>query len=151
MTDISREEKLLRDRINSSLRYNRSSASYEFVKTYCQPYFFHTPIIITFRTEYICKHTGYHHELLKFRVANIETTARDMISAEDVSMKFPRTLTKGERRKIHPGNIEMVKLQLEPKATDPLEAKIAEFDAVIAEADADFYAALHGEDDEKII
>ena len=140
MTEVSRQEKLLRDRINSSLRYNRSSASYEFVKTYCQPYFFHTPIIITFRTEYICKHTGYHHELLKFRVANIETTARDMISAEDVSMKFPRTLTKGERRKIHPGNIEIV------KATDPLEAKIAKFDAVIAEADADFYAALHGEE-----
>jgi hypothetical protein len=71
---------------------------------------------------------------------------KDMISAEDVSMKFPRTLTKGERRKIHPGNIEIVKLQVEPKATDPLEAKIAEFDAVIAEADADFYAALHGEE-----
>ena len=30
-----------------------------------------------------------------------------------------------------------------------MQAKIAEFDAVIAEADADFYAALHGEDDEK--
>ena len=26
-----------------------------------------------------------------------------------------------------------------------MQAKIAEFDAVIAEADADFYAALHGD------
>ena len=32
----------------------------------------------------------------------------------------------------------------------PKVRNIAEFDAVIAEADADFYAALHGEDDETL-
>ena len=95
------------------------------------------PFEVTLDMEYVNPYDGYHHERLRYLVTDpVKKNSNPMT----VKAKL---LSKIEISSEQPANWDHI-----PKVRkyDPLEAKIAEFDAVIAEADADFYAALHGEE-----
>ena len=98
------------------------------------------PFEVTLDMEYVNPYDGYHHERLRYLVTD---PVKKNFNPTTIKAKL---LSKIEISSEEPANWDHI-----PKVRkyDPLEAKIAEFDAVIAEADADFYAALHGEDDEK--
>ena len=91
------------------------------------------PFEVTLDMEYVNPYDGYHHERLTYLVTD---PVKKNFNPMTVKAKL---LSKIEISSEEPANWDHI----------PKVRNIAEFDAVIAEADADFYAALHGEADEK--
>ena len=140
MSDERAERKRIQKNTAERRHYIRKSLLDEYIRKN-QLRSAEVPFEVTLDMEYVNPYDGYHHERLTYRVTdpikknfNPTTIKAQLLSKIEISSEEPANWD----------HIPKVR-----KYDAELEAKIAEFDAVIAEADADFYAALHGEDDEK--
>ena len=140
MSDDRAEQKRIQTNTNQRRQYNRKMLLDEYIwKNKLRTA--QVPFEVTLDMEYVNPYDGYHHERLTYLVTD---PVKKNFNPMTVKAKL---LSKIEISSEEPANWDHI-----PKVRKydaELEAKIAKFDAIIAEADADFYAALHGEDDEK--
>ena len=137
MSDDRAEQKRIQTNTNQRRQYNRKMLLDEYIwKNKLRTA--QVPFEVTLDMEYVNPYDGYHYERLTYRVTD---PVKKNFNPMTIKAKL---LSKIEISSEEPANWDHI-----PKVRKydaELEAKIAEFDAVIAEADADFYAALHGEE-----